>query len=127
MLRLLNIVFLIAFLLSTLVQYNDPDSALWMTIYLSAALMCMAQHRQKLPAFVPMVFALISIIWIGLLLPSFINIVSWAEIVESISMKTEAVEEAREVGGLALVLLWSVVLAVHGLGKARRSGESSNA
>jgi hypothetical protein len=58
---------------------------------------------------------------------SFINIVSWAEIVESISMKTEAVEEAREVGGLALVLLWSVVLAVHGLGKARRSGESSNA
>lgn len=106
----LNALFLLAFLLSAAVQYNDPDPLPWMTIYLAAALMCIVRFRRRLPRWLPLALYSASLLWIGSLLPSIVGQVSLAEIVESISMQTRAVEEAREIGGLALVALWSAVL-----------------
>ena len=102
----LNLLFLLSYTLSALVQFNDPDSGVWIAIYLAAALMCLLQASQRLPSSVPVLLLLISLAWIATLLPSLGN-TSLAEIFESISMKTRAVEEAREIGGLALVSLWS--------------------
>jgi hypothetical protein len=55
--------------------------------------------------------AVISVAWIGTLLPSIVGQVSLEDIFASITMKTNAVEQAREIGGLVLVGLWAGVLS----------------
>jgi Transmembrane family 220, helix len=115
--NILNIAFFLAFALSAIVQYNDPDSLLWIIIYSAAACMCLGQYFKKPPAWLPPLLLAVSLAWIGLLVPNIAGQVSWGEIFESISMKTKAVEEAREIGGLAIIALWALVL----LANARRS------
>jgi hypothetical protein len=107
-----NAIFLIAFLLSALVQYNDPDALPWILIYLAAAAMCILQTLARCPRWLPVTLLIVSLGWMGALLPAIVGQVSPAEVFESISMRTRAVEEAREIGGLALVAAWSAVLAL---------------
>ena len=109
----LNAFFLLSYLASTLVQYNDPDPWGWIAIYLAAAGMCVAWFSRRLPSWCPALLLVTSLLWIGALLPSVVGKVSPEAIAESISMKTQSVEEAREIGGLALVAIWSAVLLLH--------------
>ena len=111
-----NTLFLLAFLLSAGVQYNDPDPLAWILMYLCAAAMCIAWYRRAVPRWLPTLLLVVSLLWMGALLPSIIGQVSPAEIFESVSMRTRAVEEAREIGGLAFVALWSAVL-IHRRGR----------
>ncbi|MCR9106370.1 MAG: transmembrane 220 family protein [Gammaproteobacteria bacterium] len=111
---LLNSIFLLAYLLCAAVQVNDADAAHWIALYLAAALMCAAQYRRKLARWVPLALLLTSLAWIATLLPGLAGTVSWSEVFASLGMRTRAIEEAREIGGLALVALWSgVLLARH--------------
>ena len=105
-----NFLFLLAFALSVLVQYNDPDPWAWIAIYLAAAGMCIAWYRHRLPRWYAPLLLVISLVWIGILLPSVVGKVSLPELIDSVSMKTRSVEEAREIGGLLLVAIWSGVL-----------------
>jgi len=107
---ILNSLFLLAYLLSAAVQYNDPDSLPWIAIYLAAAGMCIARFRNKLPRWMPLTLLTISLVWIGSLLPNVVGQVSMQDIIESISMRTKEIEEAREIGGLAFVAVWAAVL-----------------
>jgi hypothetical protein len=111
--RIFNLLFFFAFLLSAAVQYNDPDATAWIATYLCASYMCFAQVRGHHTRWVPGILLVGCLAWIGLTLPALVGNVSWQEIVESISMKTREVEEAREIGGLALVAIWAAVLLVH--------------
>ncbi|GAB5453211.1 MAG: hypothetical protein Hals2KO_35390 [Halioglobus sp.] len=112
---ILNGVFLAAYSLSALVQLNDPDALPWVAIYLAAAAMCALWFRQRarrapLPRWLPATLLLISLGWSASLVPAIAGEVSWGEIFESVSMRTRAVEEAREIGGLLLVAIWSATL-----------------
>lgn len=109
-LRIFNALFLIAFVLSAAVQYNDPDSVRWIVIYGLAAGMCLAQQWRLLHRLLPALMLIGSLVWIAYLLPNIVGQVSWDDIIESVSMKTKAVEEAREIGGLALIAMWSGIL-----------------
>ena len=109
-----NAVFLLAFLLSAAVQYNDPDLLRWIAIYTAAAALCLARFLVPLPRWLPASLLAISLAWIGLLLPKVVGQVSVGEVFESITMRTRAVEEAREIGGLLLVAAWSAVLMLRG-------------
>jgi energy-coupling factor transporter transmembrane protein EcfT len=105
-----NILFFFAFILSAAVQYNDPDPLAWMTIYIAAAVMCAAQLAKRQPRWLPGLLLAVTLLWIISLLSNIVGEVSWAQIVESISMKTQTVEEAREIGGLSVVLAWALCL-----------------
>lgn len=105
-----NSLFLLAYVASALVQFNDPDPWAWVAIYLAAAGMCIAWLRRRLPRWYPAVLVVTCLLWMGSLLPSVVGQVSPSELFESISMKTRSVEEAREIGGLALVAVWAAVL-----------------
>ena len=110
LLKIFNILFLCAFLLSAAVQYNDPDALLWILIYLAAAGMCLLQLLQRQPRWLPPLLLLICAAWAAILLPNIVGQVSWEEISASLGMRTQAVEEAREIGGLLIVAFWSSVL-----------------
>lgn len=109
-----NTFFLIIYVLSAAVQYNDPDGILWATVYLCAAGMCAAKIRNKMQRWLPPLLLAISLFWIGFLMPSIVGQTSLTEVFASISMQTKAVEEAREIGGLFLIALWAGVLSFHG-------------
>jgi len=107
-----NAMFLVAFVLSAMVQYNDPDPLAWIVIYLCAAAMCVLLIRKQYFTWLPPMLLLASLSWVLVLLPSIVGQVSVAEVVESITMKTREVEEAREVGGLLLVSLWASIVMI---------------
>lgn len=44
--RVVNLVFSVLFLLSAVVQYNDPDPLVWIAIYLFGALMCFMAFKR---------------------------------------------------------------------------------
>lgn len=106
-----NSLFLLAYLLSAVVQYNDPDPWGWFAIYMSSAVMCIAWFRRRLPRWYAPLLLAISLVWIGTLLPAVVGQVSLPELFESLSMKSRSIEEAREIGGLLLVTIWASALA----------------
>lgn len=110
-LRIFNTLFLLAFLASAVVQYNDPDALPWVIFYVAASVLCVMAYGNNPVRIVAVLLLGVSLVWIGILLPS-LGDVSLAEIFESVSMQTRAVEEAREIGGLAMVAFWAGVLAV---------------
>jgi hypothetical protein len=107
-----NTLFFFVFILCAAVQYNDPDPLLWMVIYISAAGMCAAEIVKRQPRWLPGLLVAVALIGIIGLLPNIVGKVSWGEMVESITMKSQALEEAREIGGLTIVLAWSLCLFV---------------
>jgi len=110
-LRIFNTLFLLAFLASAIVQYNDPDAIPWIIVYLTASMLCVLAYGDNPVRLVAGLLLGVSLVWIGMLLPN-LGGVSADEIFASVSMQTRGVEEAREIGGLALVAVWSGVLTV---------------
>ena len=106
-----NVTFLLIYLLCAAVQYNDPDALLWTALYLAAAGMCAIQFHENPPRWLPQSLLLMSVAGTIALLPNIVGQVSLREIFASISMQTQAVEEAREIGGLFLIGLWAGVLS----------------
>lgn len=106
---------LISFMLSVIVQYNDPDPLGWMLIYGLASLTCMLFIIQKLHWIVPACIALASLIWATTLLPYLLEHsqeISWNQVFGYIEMKSQTIEITREVGGLLIVFSWMSVLGV---------------
>ncbi|MFK8049887.1 MAG: transmembrane 220 family protein [Halioglobus sp.] len=108
----LNSLFLTIFVLSAAVQYNDTDALIWITVYLSAAVMCVSGFRDNPITWLPPLLLLLGIAWMAFLASEFVGAVSMAEVTASMSMQSDAVEEAREMGGLAIVCFWAACLII---------------
>ena len=66
-LSITNYLMLAVFILCIAVQYNDPDSGIWMLIYSSAAIVCFLASRNKMHWTLPASICLIVFSW-GLIL-----------------------------------------------------------
>ena len=91
----------VLFLFAVAVQYNDPDPLRWMAIYGLAALACGLVARR--PASPAGARALVGLAALGGPRPSrpgVVGRVSVGDLFESFAMKSQPVEEAREMGGL---------------------------
>jgi hypothetical protein len=93
------------------VQYNDPDPYAWMVIYGAAAVACWLSLRSKLPRWLPMVVALVAILWATTILPRVLGKVPFLDMFAAWEMKDEGIEQSREMYGLFLVAGWMLVLA----------------
>ena len=108
----------VLFLIAAALQYNDPDPLRWMAIYGLAALACLLALAGRLPRLAPALIGLATLAWAATLAPGVVGRVSIGELFESYAMKSEPVEEAREMGGLLVVTAWMAVLAL--VGRARQ-------
>lgn len=110
MFRKINGLFLLAFLLSTLVQFNDPDALLWIAIYSCATLLCLLEHLGKHVRPFALGLAGLGLVGMLLLILEIPSAIPWSDVFASLAMRSDAVEEAREIGGLALVVVWMLAL-----------------
>jgi hypothetical protein len=109
----------ILFLVAVAVQHNDPDPIRWMAIYGLAGLACMFALAGRLPRLAPVLIGLAALAWAATIAPGVIGRVSLGDLFESYAMKSEPVEEAREMGGLVIVTVWMALLALVGARPAR--------
>jgi len=109
----LNVVFMIALILSVAVQYNDPDPLLWMVIYGAGGGCCIFFMLNKLHWALPAFIFTGSVFGAGMLLPEVLNgDVSFVDVFKDITMKSKGVEYGREFGGLLIQGTWMGVLTV---------------
>lgn len=124
--KLLNIIFCILFIISAVLQYNDPDPYLWIPIYLVPAWFCFQAIKGK---FYPVAYLVVSILLIGYamyLLISTDGVISWAteheaeNIAQSMKATRPWIESTREFFGLLIILV--SILANYIYYKRNRSG-----
>ncbi len=108
--RYLAIIFALCFVLSAIVQYNDPDPAVWMTLYGIPALVSILFLKTRLS---PYVYLGLAVIYFA------IAIYQWPPEFEGFLfgevqiMRNMNIELARESGGMALVGLAMLVFGIY--------------
>ena len=105
--RFANWTFLLLFILSTAVQYNDPDPIRWMAIYGAAAAACALALWGRLPRLPAALLSLVAFAWAATLAVRVIG-----------KQHLWYAEEGREMMGLLLVGIWTALLAARGRGRA---------
>jgi len=109
--KVFNIIFLIVFIISAGLQYNDPDPYIWMPLYLYGAFLCYEATRKR---YKPTLYIIGLIVYISYAIFLFFDndgVISWANkhhaesIVQSMKATKPWIEETREFGGLLLLIL----------------------
>jgi len=109
--RTFNIVFIVVFVLFAALQYNDPDPYMWVPIYLYAAFLCYRAMQKK---YDPVLYSIGLLIYGGYAVYLFFDrtgVLDWAEahhaenLVQTMKATKPWIEETREFGGLAIILI----------------------
>ena len=107
-----NYFMLLIFLLCMVVQYNDPDSLIWMTMYGLAAITCVLSIWDKIHFSISIFIGFIGIVWALTLLPDVISSYSTTDNLFTWKMNGFGVEKVREIGGLFIIILWMSILTL---------------
>ena len=107
------------FILSTVVQFNDPDALRWVAIYATAAVLTALEIRRKAPFYIVVAELLIALVWSGAISRG-VHGVPFGSLVEHWEMKDVHIEEAREMYGLLIVAAWMSAIAVAAWSRRRR-------
>ena len=106
-----NYLMIAVFSLCILVQYNDPDSFLWMAMYGSAAIACILVERDMITHWTITIFpGVAGLVWVLTLLPDVVSNDSSVEDLVTWKMNSLGVEQVRELGGLIIIVLWMLTL-----------------
>lgn len=115
-----NVLMLLVFLLSLVVQFNDPDPARWVAVYGLAAMACGLETVRRGSWMVPALVGIAALAGAAILAPRVAGQVRIAELLQSYEMKSVEVEEGREVGGLLIVAAWMGTLTWSSHRRSRR-------
>ena len=112
--RGLNTVMCVAFAYAAMVQINDPDPLLWVSVYGLSALICAVCIFQRVPSRIALVFGC------GCVLMVLVMMVSAGGIPESQTMsgfpywEPLRQEFVRELLGLSMIGIWMISLGLKG-------------
>lgn len=110
--KAIAIVMFLIFLFGVIVQYNDPDPVKWMAIYAGAAAASLLAVLGRMPRWLPIIVALAAILWGVSMAPGLIGRVPILEMFEEFEMKSEVIEESREMYGLFLIAAGMILLLI---------------
>ena len=111
----LNLFFIIIFIISAVLQYNDPDPYIWIPIYLYGAFLCYQAFKKQ---YNPLLYIIGLVVYIGYAVYLFFDnegVLSWANehdaenIVQSMKATKPWIEETREFGGLLILVVALVI------------------
>lgn len=106
-----NAVMGLLFLVGAIVQWNDPDPLGWILIYLSAAFACATFRRIPWSRHTALVTAVAGFAWGARIVSEMPRWVTPSQMFEPMESRGGAVELAREVWGLGIIVLWMLLLA----------------
>jgi len=115
-----NVVMLGMFLLSTVVQFNDPDAPVWIAIYAAAAIVTAVEIRRRAPFLVAAALALIALTW-SAYIGHRVHGIRFFSLFAHWEMKDIHIEEAREMYGLLIVALWMTAIGIAAWRRRRRA------
>jgi hypothetical protein len=108
--KIFNIIFIVLFVVSAGLQYNDPDPYLWVPIYLFAAWLCYLAVRKKYPAVLYFIGLAFYSVYAILLLFDKNGVLNWLtehnaeNIAQSMKATRPWIEAAREFFGLLIII-----------------------
>lgn len=113
MMRTVNLILAALFGLFAAVQYNDPDPWRWAAMYAFITGVCMFAAFGKTNRYVLWAGIAVCVVWMGALLPEFLNWIKLGapNIAGSMKAETPFVEFTREFLGLGIclaVLGWQI-------------------
>lgn len=106
-----NFIFIVLFIISAFLQYNDPDPYIWIPLYLLGAYLCYEALRRR---YKPGLYIVAFVAYIGYALYLFFDkngVLTWAKEhdAENIAATMKAtkpwIEETREFGGLLILII----------------------
>ena len=109
--KVFNIIFIIVFILSAALQYNDPDPYVWMPIYLYGAYLCYQAIYRR---YNPVLYIIGLVVYIAYAIYLFFDkqgVLNWAEehhaenIAQTMKATKPWIEETREFGGLLILIV----------------------
>ncbi|HUP13195.1 MAG TPA: transmembrane 220 family protein [Niastella sp.] len=109
--RVFNIIFIVIFILFAALQYNDPDPYLWIPIYLYASFLCYRALQKKYNPVLYIIGFIVYGSYAVFLLFDKTGVLDWMQehnaenIVQSMKATKPWIEETREFGGLAIILV----------------------
>jgi hypothetical protein len=112
--KALNVFFILLFVFSAAVQYNDPDPYLWIPIYLYGAILCYLALKGKYNRYLYQIGFSFYLLYAVFLFIDTTGVQSWwleheaENIVQSMKATKPWIEETREFFGL--ILLCSALL-----------------
>lgn len=108
--KVADVLFLLMFAFSGVVQVNDPDPLAWIAIYGAATLACLLSLAGKLRWQFAVVTGIIALAWAATIAPRVIGQVPFLDMFAEFEMKDIGVEESREMYGLLLIGGWMAAL-----------------
>jgi hypothetical protein len=115
-----NILFVVLFVISAGLQYNDPDPIRWAALYTGAAVATVAALHTRRGWIAALAIVAIAAVWGATLWYSVAGHVQFSDFWRKMSEKGGKVEEMREAGGLTIVAVWLTVSGLAGLRRSRR-------
>jgi hypothetical protein len=109
--KFLNVFFVIIFLISAGLQYNDPDPYIWAPLYLYAAYLCWMVVKGKYLPKAYLAGMLVYLVYAVYLFFDKDGVISWAKdhdaenLVETMKASKPWIEETREFGGLMIMFV----------------------
>jgi len=109
--RIFNLVFSVLFILSGVLQYNDPDPYIWIPIYAYAAILCWLAFRGKFYSFAYLIGIIIYAPFAAYKFFKADGVEEWIQLhnAESIAATMQAtkpwIEETREFFGLLILII----------------------
>ena len=108
--KVADVLFLLMFAFSVVVQVNDPDPLPWMLMYGAAAMACLLSLTGKLKWQFAVITGIIALAWAASIAPRVIGQVPFMDMFAEFEMKDIGVEESREMYGLILIGGWMALL-----------------
>ena len=114
-----NVLMLLMFVFSTVVQFNDPDAPVWIAVYAAAAVLSAIEIRRRTPVWAPIALLVIALVWSGYI-GQRVHGIAFFSLFSQWEMKDVHVEEAREMYGLLIVAVWMAAIAAASWMRLRR-------
>lgn len=108
--KIVNVFFVILFLLSAVLQYNDPDPYIWVPLYLYGAWLCYTAIKNRYNPFLYKIGLIIYILYaLFFLLDKDVTLDWWLQrdgesILQSMKATKPWIEKTRELLGLVLLI-----------------------
>ncbi len=113
--KIFNLLFVLLFVFSAALQYNDPDPYLWMPIYLYGAVLCWLAFKNKFYPIAYLIGVLAYTVYAGILFFAKDGVLDWYKnhnsesLVQTMKATKPWIEETREFFGLVILIVVMLV------------------